>query len=46
MHLGAHDTGRLALLARLEPRRRAEVAHAELHVGLIGAYRRLGRRRD
>jgi hypothetical protein len=44
MHHRAYDTGRLELLPYLEPRWRAEVAHAVLHLGLIGAYRRLGRR--
>jgi hypothetical protein len=39
----AYDTGRLELLPHLEPRWRAEVAHAVLHLGLVGAYRRLGR---
>jgi hypothetical protein len=41
----AYDTGRLALLPHLEPRSRVEVAHAVLHLGLIGTYRRLGLRR-
>jgi hypothetical protein len=41
----AYDTGRLELLPYLEPRWRREVAHAVLHLGLIGAYYRLGRRR-
>ena len=46
MHHRAHDTGRLALLPHLEPRWRAEVAHAVTHLGLIAAVRRLspGRR--
>jgi hypothetical protein len=44
MHHRAYDTGRLELLPHLEPRWRAEIAHAVLHLGLIGAYRRLGRR--
>jgi hypothetical protein len=39
MHHRAYDTGRLELL----PRWRREVAHAVLHLGLVGAYRRLGR---
>jgi hypothetical protein len=43
MHHRAFDTGRLELLPYLEPRWRAEVAHAVTHLGLIGAYRRLGR---
>jgi hypothetical protein len=45
MHHRGYDTGRLELLPHLEPRWRAEVAHAVVHLGLIGAYRRLGRRR-
>jgi len=46
MHHRAYDTGRLELLPHLEPRWRAEVAHAVTHLGLIGAVRRLapGRR--
>ena len=46
MHHRAYDTGRLELLPHLEPRWRAEVAHAVMHLGLIGAVRRLaaGRR--
>jgi hypothetical protein len=40
-HHRAYDTGRLDLLAHLEPRWRAEIAHAVSHLGLIGAYRRL-----
>ena len=43
MHHRAYDTGRLELLPYLEPRWRAEVAHAVTHLGLVGAYRRLGR---
>jgi hypothetical protein len=43
MHHRAYDTGRLELLPHLEPRWRAEVAHAVMHLGLVGAYRRLGR---
>ena len=43
MHHRAYDTGRLELLPYLEPRWRVEVAHAVLHLGLVGAYRRLGR---
>ena len=42
MHHRAYDTGRLELLPHLEPRWRAEIAHAVLHLGLIGAVRRLG----
>jgi hypothetical protein len=45
LHHRAYDTGRLELLPHLEPRWRAEVAHAVLHLGLVGAYCRLGRRR-
>jgi hypothetical protein len=45
MHHRAFDTGRLELLPHLEPRWRAEVAHAVLHLGLIGAMRRLSRER-
>jgi hypothetical protein len=41
LHHRAYDTGRLDLLARLEPRWRAEIAHAVAHLGLISAYRRL-----
>jgi hypothetical protein len=41
MHHRAYDTGKLELLPYLEPRWRAEVAHAVLHLGLIGAVRRL-----
>jgi hypothetical protein len=40
-HHRAYDTGRLELLPHLEPRWRAEVAHAVSHLGLIGAVRRL-----
>ena len=45
-HHRAYDTGELELLAHLEPQCRAEVAHAVMHLGLIGAVRRLapGRR--
>jgi hypothetical protein len=46
MHHRAFDLGRLELLPYLEPRWRAEVAHAVLHLGLIGAHRRLSRRHD
>jgi hypothetical protein len=45
LHHRAYDTGRLELLPHLEPHWRREVAHAVLHLGLIGAYHRLGRRR-
>jgi hypothetical protein len=41
MHHRAYDTGKLELLPYLEPRWRAEIAHAVLHLGLIGAVRRL-----
>jgi len=41
LHHRAYDTGRLELLPYLEPRWRAEIAHAVMHLGLIGAYRRL-----
>jgi hypothetical protein len=41
LHHRAYDTGRLALLPYLEPSWRIEVAHAVLHLGLIGALRRL-----
>jgi hypothetical protein len=43
LHHRAYDTGRLVLLPYLEPRWRAEIAHAVGHLGLIGAYRRLNR---
>jgi hypothetical protein len=43
MHHRAYDTGRLELLPYLEPRWRVEIAHAVLHLGLLGAYRRLTR---
>jgi hypothetical protein len=41
MHHPAYDTGQLELLPYLEPQSRVEVAHAVLHLGLIGALRRL-----
>ena len=41
LHHRAYDTGRLDLLPHLEPRWRAEIAHAVAHLGLISAYRRL-----
>jgi hypothetical protein len=41
IHHRAYDTGRLELLPYLEPRWRTEVAHAVMHLGLIGACRRL-----
>ncbi len=40
-HHRAFDTGRLDLLPYLEPRWRAEIAHAVAHLGLVGALRRL-----
>jgi hypothetical protein len=40
-HHGAFDAGQLDLLPFLEPRWRAEIAHAVLHLGLLGAVRRL-----
>jgi hypothetical protein len=40
-HHRAYDTERLQLLPHLEPQWRAEVAHAVMHLGLIGAVRRL-----
>jgi hypothetical protein len=46
MHHRAVDTGGLELLPHLEPGWRDDVAHAVMHLGLIGAVRRLapGRR--
>jgi len=46
MHHRAYDEGRLGLLPHLEPQWREEVVHAVVHLGLIGAVRRLapGRR--
>jgi hypothetical protein len=44
-HHRAYDTGRLELLPYLEPQWRVEIAHAALHLGLIGAVRRLSPRR-
>ncbi len=41
MHHRLYDTGALELLPCLEPDWRDEVAHAVLHLGLIGAVRRL-----
>lgn len=35
------DEGKLDLLPFLEPRYRVEVAHCVMHMGLVGAYRRL-----
>ena len=37
----AYDSGELDLLPYLEPRWRAQLAHAVAHVGLIGALRRI-----
>ena len=37
----AFDDGRLDLLPHLEPRYRAEIAHAVLHVSLVALLRRL-----
>jgi len=45
LHHRAYDTGRLDLLPYLEPCWRVELAHAVLHLGLIGAYRRLTHQR-
>ena len=45
LHHRAYDTGRLALLPYLEPGWRNEIAHAVVHLGLVGAYRRLDGRR-
>ena len=45
LHHRAYDTGRLDLLRYLEPHWRAEVAHAVLHLGLIGALRQIRGRR-
>ena len=42
----AYDRGELDLLVHLEPEQRAELAHAVLHVGLLGALRRITGRRD
>jgi hypothetical protein len=46
MHRRVYDTGALELAPHLEPQWREEVAHAVVHLGLIGAVRRLapGRR--
>lgn len=40
-HHRAYDTGDLDLLVHLEPRYRAELAHALQHLGLVGLYRRV-----
>jgi len=42
----AYDRGELDLLPHLEPAWRAQLAHAVGHVGLIGALRRIGSRRQ
>jgi hypothetical protein len=44
-HHRVYDRGRLDLVPYLEPRFRAEVAHAVGHLGLVGALRRLSGRR-
>jgi hypothetical protein len=44
-HHRAYDRGELDLLPHLEPRYRVEIAHAVMHLGLIGALRRLTGRR-
>jgi hypothetical protein len=44
-HHRAYDKGGLDLVAHLEPDWRREAAHAVGHLGLVGALRRLGRRR-
>ena len=41
-HHRAYDRGELDLVPYLEPRHRAQAAHAVAHLGLIGALRRLG----
>ena len=45
VHHRAYDQGGLDLVAHLEPGWRREAAHAVGHLGLVGALRRLGRRR-
>jgi hypothetical protein len=40
-HHRGYDRGRLDLVPYLEPRHRAQVAHAVMHLGLVGALRRL-----
>ena len=42
----AYDSGELDLLVHLEPEHRVELAHAVLHVGLLGALRRITGRRE
>jgi hypothetical protein len=44
-HHRAYDRGDVDLLPHLEPGYRREVAHAVMHLGLIGALRRLTGRR-
>ncbi|MEA2275325.1 MAG: hypothetical protein QOC78_285 [Solirubrobacteraceae bacterium] len=44
-HHRAYDLGELDLLPHVEPALRREVAHAVMHLGLIGALRRLTGRR-
>jgi hypothetical protein len=46
IHHRACDRGALDLVPFLEPRFRAEAAHAVAHVGLVGTLRRLSGRRD
>ena len=45
-HHRAYDRGRLDLVPFLEPRFRAQAAHAVWHLGLVGVLRRLSGRRD
>jgi hypothetical protein len=45
LHHRAYDRGELDLLPYLEPLHRIEIAHAVMHLGLIGALRRLTGRR-
>jgi hypothetical protein len=40
-HHRSYDCGELDLLAYLEPRHRAELAHAVAHLGLLGTLRRV-----
>ncbi len=42
LHHGAYETGRLKLLWYLEPEWRCEVAHAVVHLGLIGGGAAMG----
>jgi hypothetical protein len=46
VHHRAYDRGALDLLPYLEPRHRAQAAHAVEHLGLAGAVRRLSGARD